>query len=411
MAGSGAGSTPLAMVAGMVLFLAGAAAVTPWLFQVAVASARGGGVARTLAVRRLRADGTAETRIVAGVVVAVAGVIALQTVLAGVEKDFGEPRPLSPGAPLYYADIPDQDPLTADETATRLAVSPAVEDARATVLYHDAADSAGRLTMRVGGCDALRQYARIGACSDGDTFVVEGGKNRPEPGDRLQVARGGDETAWTLPGSTRAVPPSEFTTEMTAPGEAGGVLATPGAISGAGLPHAPIRVAFDLAPGKPRAMEEVRTAVRDVSPLGRTVVNRVVDGHEVIAPIRALLTAAVSMSLAVIGLGLLISTVEQLRESRRPLAVLAASGVRRRTLAASVLYQAAIPLATGLAVAAAVGTVLGGLLLRVIDYPVEFDPVAIAATTGVAAAVVLAVTLLSLPALARLVRPDNLRAE
>ncbi|GAA1749343.1 FtsX-like permease family protein [Streptomonospora arabica] len=414
--GFGSGSVQLLTVSGMVLFLLGAAAVTPWLFQMMVSRARRGGVARLLAVRRLRADGVAETRIVAGVVVAVAGVIALQTVFAGVEQDLADPRPMTPGEPLYSAKIPDRSPAAAAEAAAQLGALPQVRDVRAVTEYLTATAPAGEVPVRVGDCAALREHARVGACSDGDVFVVDGGA-RAAAGDRLRISGLGAEVSWTLPAATRTVPPPEPDDAaegagVSAPaGSGGGVLATPGAVSGAGLPPTAVHLAFDLKPATQESLDEVRTALRGISPLAHTKVNRMPGGAEVIDPIRGVLTAVVSASLAVIGLGLLISTVEQLRESRRPLAVLAASGVRKRTLAVSVLYQAAIPLATGLLVAVAVGATLAGLLLRVLDYPVEFDPAAIAAIAAVAAAVVLGIVLLSLPVLTRLVRPDNLRAE
>ncbi|KIH99810.1 hypothetical protein LP52_05880 [Streptomonospora alba] len=407
------GSESLQAAAGLVLLLLGAGALTPWLFQVVVSRARRGGVAWLLAVRRLRADGAAETRAVTGVAVAVAGVIALQSLFAGVAERFDNPEPMNPGMPPYTARVNAQDPSAAEGTAERLRSVPQVRDVRTVVEYQRVEGPDGSLAMRVGGCDALRQYARIGTCSDGDVFVGEDGAAPAAPaapGDRLRVLGTGEAASWTLPGSTRAVPLSE-TARQDPANAVVGVLATPGAVAEAGLPGSVVRASFDVAPATPRAVEEVRTAVRELGPTATVTANTMPGNVQVIDSLRGLLTALVAASLGVIGLGLLISTVEQLREGRQALALLAASGVRGRTLAASVLYQSAIPLAAGLLVAAAMGTVLGGLLLRMLDYPVEFDPVAIAVTAGAAAAVVLGVTLLSLPALARLVRPDNLRAE
>lgn len=121
--------------------------------------------------------------------------------------------------------------------------------------------------------------------------------------------------------------------------------------------------------------------------------------------------AGVGASLLVVGLGLVISAVERLRGTKRELAVLAASGVGRPTLALSVLAQATIPLAVGLTVSLAVGVPLGAALLRIAVVPVAFDIGGIAAITAASAAVVLSVTALSLPALAKSIRPENLRAE
>ncbi|MFD0776212.1 FtsX-like permease family protein, partial [Streptomonospora algeriensis] len=355
-------------------------------------------------------DGAAETRAVAGVAVAVAGVIALQTLFAGVAERFDNPQPLEPGMPAYTARVNAEDLPAAEEAAERLRSIPQMRDMRAVMEYHGVRSPSGPLLLRVGGCDALRTYADIGECSDGDVFVAEDGATRAAPGDRLRISGHGDTALWTLPESARTVPLPE-SARQNPDSSVGGVLATFGAVPKDGLPGSHMRAAFDIAPATPRAVEEVRTAVLESHPTASVTANAMPSNIRLIDALRGLLTALVAASLGVIGLGLLISTVEQLREGRRALAVLSASGVRRRTLAASVLYQSAIPLAAGLLVAAAMGTVLGGLLLRMLSYPVEFDPAAIAATAGAAAAVVLGGTLLSLPPLARLVRPDNLRVE
>ncbi|MFE3522768.1 FtsX-like permease family protein [Streptomyces sp. NPDC059161] len=80
------------------------------------------------------------------------------------------------------------------------------------------------------------------------------------------------------------------------------------------------------------------------------------------------------------------------------------------TLAGSVLWQSALPVALGVALAVVGGTALGALMLRIIGKTVTqwclFAPPA-----GAGAAVIVAVTLLSLSALWRVMRPDGLRTE
>jgi hypothetical protein len=65
----------------------------------------------------------------------------------------------------------------------------------------------------------------------------------------------------------------------------------------------------------------------------------------------------------------------------------------------------------GLGLAVAAGACLGVVLLRVVHAPSAVDWGAVAALTGVGAAVVLLVTALSLPPLWRLMRADGLRTE
>jgi hypothetical protein len=118
-----------------------------------------------------------------------------------------------------------------------------------------------------------------------------------------------------------------------------------------------------------------------------------------------------SIVLALIGCSLLLTALDQLRERRRLLAVLAAFGTRRSTLGWSVLWQSAVPVALGLGIAVLTGLALGALLLRTFDTAVHVGWVDVAGMAGVGAAVVLAVTAASLPVLWRTMRPDALRTE
>lgn len=115
--------------------------------------------------------------------------------------------------------------------------------------------------------------------------------------------------------------------------------------------------------------------------------------------------------LALIGASLLVSQLEQLRERKKLLSALVAFGTRRRTLSLSVLWQTAIPIVLGLLLASVVGLTLGTVLLKMTSTPVSVDWTGVLAMTGIGAAVVLVVTLCSLPPLLRLMRPEGLRTE
>jgi hypothetical protein len=58
-----------------------------------------------------------------------------------------------------------------------------------------------------------------------------------------------------------------------------------------------------------------------------------------------------------------------------------------------------------------VGLTLGAVLLKMTGTTVSVDWASVLSMTGIGAAVVLAVTVLSLPPLLRLMRPDGLRTE
>lgn len=116
------------------------------------------------------------------------------------------------------------------------------------------------------------------------------------------------------------------------------------------------------------------------------------------------------MTLLLIAAAMLVSQLEQLRERKRLLSVLVAFGTRRSTLAWSVLWQTAVPVLIGLLVAVAGGLGLGAALIAMLDKKVTdwwlFLPM-----TGAGAALILLVTLVSLPPLWRMMRPDGLRTE
>jgi predicted lysophospholipase L1 biosynthesis ABC-type transport system permease subunit len=125
---------------------------------------------------------------------------------------------------------------------------------------------------------------------------------------------------------------------------------------------------------------------------------------------RAMLIGA-SIVIGLIGLSLLLTALEQLRERRRLLAVLVAFGTRRSTLSWSLLWQSAVPVALGIGIAVLTGIALGAVLLRILGSTVQVAWTDVAAMAGVGAAVVLLVTAASLPVLWRTMRPEGLRTE
>lgn len=108
---------------------------------------------------------------------------------------------------------------------------------------------------------------------------------------------------------------------------------------------------------------------------------------------------------------MLVLGVEQVRERRRALAAVSASGVGYATLARSLLWQNTVPMAVGVVLAMLGGGALAALVMRLIHRPMVFDWAGIGLITGAAGALTLVVTLLSLPALRAAVSVRNLRTE
>jgi predicted lysophospholipase L1 biosynthesis ABC-type transport system permease subunit len=107
----------------------------------------------------------------------------------------------------------------------------------------------------------------------------------------------------------------------------------------------------------------------------------------------------------------LVAAGEGLRERRRALAVLAAFGTRRSTVAWSMFWQAAVPVAGGLLLAVALGIGLGAMLSAVVSLSPQFDWGAIGLMLAAGLAVIVAVTTLTLPTVTRMMRPEALRVE
>jgi len=189
-----------------------------------------------------------------------------------------------------------------------------------------------------------------------------------------------------------------------------GVLATPAAVRSLALPE-PTVEAFLRLDSAPDTIERVRNTAIGMSPLGTVATLRSTMESGRFTAVRRGIYLGLVATLLLIGLSLLVSTVEQLNERRRLLAVLVAFGTPRRTLAWSVLWQAAVPVVLGLALATGVGAGLGAALLSLADVPVRVNWPDLAAVCGTGAGMVLLVTALSLPVLGRLTRPGSLRAE
>lgn len=265
----------------------------------------------------------------------------------------------------------------------------------------------------------LREVAKLPSCRDGDTFLIDSATDSGKRAKKLADRGGtlyldpssemfkGAEAPWRLPGRlTRAEPapdPTGYSRD--------GFLVTPGAFPDDTAGRAPpegvhpdrrgpagrVRVrAYGDGPAEPVRLPSTYNAPQRAEPFEN---------------IRTGLSIGASCVLMLIGASLLISQIEQLRERKKLLSVLVAFGTRRRTLAWSVLWQAAVPIALGLVLAVIVGLGLGAVLLTMTRESIRVDWDSLWAMTGIAAGVVFLVTALSMPALFRLMRPEGLRTE
>ncbi|UCM90091.1 ABC transporter permease [Streptomyces marincola] len=413
------GVEQIRVASGVVLLLAGVTVLLPWLVERVVGLLRGGPVSWQLATRRLQLGSGAAARTVSGITVAVAGATALHMLFFGVRTDQTEFTGHDPDR----AQLNVSQAVSEDDDGTRLidrletvpgvtAVFGTVSD---TALPQGSAASNGAVTVIVGDCATLREATRAESCEDGDVFLADDGSRDtalPAPGEELLLghdltADGAERRLWTVPETASVIdvrPDARGVTREVA------VYATWGALDPGRLQAPWLEVMLRVDPGSADVVERVRNAAWEgetrasVWQLRSETVS-----DELLGIQQGLLVGATGVML-LIGASMIVSMFEQLRERRRLLSVLVAFGTRRSTLAASVLWQTAVPVVLGLAVAALIGTVLGAVLMSLAGLRVggwtAFLPMA-----GAGAGVIALVTLASLPLLWRLMRPAGLRTE
>jgi hypothetical protein len=414
------------VIGGVLLLLVGVTALLPWVVESAVGRLNSGGVAWQLAVRRLQLSSGTAARMVNGIAVAVAGAIALQMLFAGVQDDFTKDTGLDPlraqmEVDLNHASKVDTFDGKVQERFQRTeGVSSAVALSVGS-LGERRKDAERDTEMTVGSCASLREIAVLPSCHDGDVFTLPSTSDPsagvapdwPKPGHTVYVdpsvsgVERGAEVAWTVPRELPVVKQRHDAIENTI----WGLLVTPSAAPAKALHTFSGHVYVQLDHSVPDAAEHVRTTAAQVDPFADAWTWQSTETSRQYEAIRTGLFVGATCVLALIGASLLVSQLEQLRERKRLLSALVAFGTRRRTLTLSVLWQAAIPVALGLVLASAVGLTLGAVLLKMSSVPIRVDWGSVVSMTGVGAGVVLAVTVLSLPALLRLMRPEGLRTE
>ncbi|MDJ1639068.1 FtsX-like permease family protein [Streptomyces pakalii] len=413
---------PFAIASGAVLVLVGLALLLPWLVEACVNRLRGGPLPWQLATRRLQLSSGAASRAVSGVTVAVAGAIALQMLFAAMNADFHRATGQDPSRAQFAAYSEDVTGDAAASTIERLRATKGVEtvigsvEAYATKPGTYADDEIQPTTsLTVGTCATLRELARIDRCEDGDAFVVHppgsGGDwvdETARKGKAVLVGEGMGRKPfrWTLPADAPTV-----TGRKDPTGDVHwGIMATTGALDAGKLPGATIVAQIRVDESVPDVAEHVRNTAIGIDPGVRFVELNSVARDRQYASIQTGLQVGATAVLLLIAASMLVSQLEQLRERRRLLSVLVAFGTRRSTLGWSVLWQTAVPVVLGLAVAVVGGLGLGAALAWMIEKQVAdwwlFWPM-----VGAGGALIALVTLLSLPPLWRLMRPEGLRTE
>lgn len=409
------------IAAGATLMLVGVPVLLPVVVERAVARLRGGPPSWQLAVRRLQLDSGTSARVIGGIAVVLAGAIALQAVLLSVSaaielpEDTGpeESRVLAKGWPTeaqreaFVETVESVDGVlwTARFTSAEVATGPEVGDQPNTV------------SVFIGTCVDIERVYGVVDCVDGDVFLPPVLGSVEQQGLALGATvpvvswsedGPGYETVgeWQVPATVRALP------ESNDDGDRFGLVATPKSAP-------PVRqsdrasVDIGLDPAKPDAIELLRNATfNGPVPVYRSSFRP--DYSEEQATFltirRALLLGSV-FTLMLAGVSLLVLAVEQIRERRRPLAVLAASGVPTGSIARSLLWQIGVPIGLGVVVALGTGVALAALIMRLASDPLLVDWVGVGFLAAAAVLLGLLVCLVTLPFLRSATRVESLRTE
>ncbi|MGW6449336.1 FtsX-like permease family protein [Lentzea sp. NPDC055074] len=389
------------IVAGVVLLMFAIPVLLPWLVEQVAYRLRGATPALQLAVRRLQLDAGTAARVVGGVAVVLAGVVTLQVMLAGVEKEVTEENRREASYNYLSVSVHESTPLP--DLPGLLAGTRGVIGVHTMTRSYGVLPGGDHTIIGIGTCTALQSTGRFADCADGKAYVVPEASvanGDPKAGDELELED--TETTWTVP----AVEP--------AGGTRPGLYLTPAAAKGLSLTRGTTEVQAELDAAMPDVAEHVRNAIAPYSWRVHAYYVGQNDSSEitqVFFVMRRALYAAALLTLLLAGASLLVVGLEQVRERRRPLAAMAAGGVPRGTLALSLVWQNAIPLVISTVVSVGTGLLLGVLVTRVFDAEVAFDWAGIGVVTGIAVGLVVLVTALTLPSLRRATGALGLRTE
>lgn len=390
------------IVVGASSLLIGVPAILPWLIERVVDRVHGGAPSWQLAIRRLQLDSGTPARVVSGVAVVLASTVSLQLMLLATAGENYQP-PANGWVTVYTT------AAAADRVTAELAKVPAAKQV-GLVQEITALDADGdRHTIAVASCATIEGLLDVHGCRDGDGYAS--GPNYAKAGQVWSLVNAhGPSTpvaTYTVPGNL--TPAAQRISPL------GDVVLTPVAAAMLTLPSDRYVQAWVLTdPAQAGATDQIATGLGGLTWqvfVGFSGADLLSGDQQAYAAIRTALLTASMFTLLLAGVSMLVLALEQIRERRRPLAMLAAAGVPRSTLARSLLWQTAVPVALAVVVAVGIGIGIAGLVIRMVDLPLRVDWPTIGVFAAAAVALVFAVTALTLPALRGATRLAAMRTE
>ncbi|MFC4859104.1 FtsX-like permease family protein [Actinophytocola glycyrrhizae] len=413
-----------AVSGGAALLLVGVPVLLPWLVERVAGRVAGGPPSWLLAIRRLQLDSGTSARVVGGVAVVLAGAITLQTVLMSVEGVVGLPG--SPAEPRGSVEVYSP-PALAETVSHDLAAADGVESVH-TMRYTSFYETGGTdnaFGAVVLDCAAAVDLMHLGDCADGDVFLLRDEYQAPPgPGTVLEQRqylntsnqdwdpRNYEVTgSWTVPADARSFSRRENSTIY------GQIVVTPGAIAPATLPEDDMTTVYAMVDDGLTGdqLEGIRNSVAahriETNVYSSNTGPDLSSNQQTYVAIRTGLYAGSIFTLLLAGVSLLVLALEHIRERRRTLAMLTASGVPRGVLARSLLWQVALPIALGVVVALATGLGLAALVMRLSEDPLVVDWGGVVLLCAGAVALSLMVSAMTMPFLRNATRLSALRTE
>ncbi|MBB5855232.1 ABC transporter permease [Amycolatopsis umgeniensis] len=392
-----------APIAGAVLLMLGIPAMLPWLLERAVSRIKGGPPSFQLAIRRLQSDSGTPSRVVAGVCMVLAGAIGLQSLMAGQAVEQGGYQDTMAGRMIVHA----EGPMADQAVAAARAVPGSADFQSMRSMYFDL--SGALVSFGVADCPTIEASTGATGCHDGDVFAEAPSFHKGQSVTLTDMAK--RQQSWTVPVTPRTLAPKPS-------GIAGylgvHVLATPAAMTGVDLSAASISVSLRDGTANPDFVELVRNSV---APFGWqasvTAYNqkRITDEAQRIGDARNILLGGALFVLLLAGVCLLVLAQEQVRERRRALGALSATGVPVRVILRSLLWQNGIPLLLGIVIATGIGIGIAAVGKRMFWKALYVDWAAVGVLAAATIAVVLLVTASTWPLVRSAAKTESLRAE
>ncbi|MFC3451866.1 FtsX-like permease family protein [Amycolatopsis speibonae] len=392
-----------APIAGSVLLMLGIPALLPWLLERVVSRVKGGSPSFQLAIRRLQSDSGTPSRVVAGVCVVLAGAIGLQSLIAGQAVHQGDYRDTMAGRMIVHAEGP-----TAEQAVAAARAVPGAADFQAMrSMYFD--QSGALVSFGVADCATIEASTGATDCHDGDVFAKAPSFHKGQSVTLTDMAK--RTQSWTVPATPRTLDlkPSGLAVYLGVH-----VLATPAAMAGVDLAAASVSVSLRDGTANPDFVELVRNSV---APFGWqasvTAYNqkRITDEVQMFGDMRSILLGGALFVLLLAGVSLLVLAQEQVRERRRALGALSATGVPVRVILRSLLWQNGIPLLLGIVIATATGIGIAAVGKRMFWSALYIDWAAVGVLAVATIAVVLLVTASTWPFVRSAAKAESLRTE